>query len=241
MKHTMRCIGHRGAKGYFPENTLGSIRKALDLGARYIEIDVYNIEGNLAVFHDFRLERTSNGEGYLQAQKFDYLRTLDAGNGERIPTLLEVCQAIKDKACLNIELKGPNTAEPVAALIKQLVTEGWSKSTFLVSSFDHRQLKQMRYLDREVLLGALMCAMPVDDTKFAQDLSAFSVHPSIEFIDQRYVDDAHARGLKVFAYTVNHPEDIDKICALGVDGVFTDFPDRVLDKIPQPEFDNLWA
>ena len=140
MKHTMRCIGHRGAKGYLPENTLGSIRKALDLGARYIEIDIYNIEGNLAVFHDFRLERTSNGEGYLQDQKFDYLRTLDAGNGERIPTLLEVCQEIKGKACLNIELKGPNTAEPVAALIKQLVTEGWSKNTFLVSSFDHRQL-----------------------------------------------------------------------------------------------------
>ena len=237
----MISIGHRGAKGYLPENTLSSIAKALELGVMFIEIDVYNIKGELAVFHDHRYERTTNGTGTIQSQSFEYLRSLDAGNGERIPTLHEVCELIANKACLNIELKGPNTAAPVYAFINQLVQQGWHKDTFLVSSFDHRQLEETRQLDDEILLGALMCGMPVDDTKFAQDLSAFAVHPSIEFIDQRYVDDAHARGLKVYAYTVNYPDDINTLYQMGVDGVFSDYPDRVLDTIKQPVFEHKWA
>lgn len=236
----MLCIGHRGAKGHLPENTLASIQKALALGANFIEIDVYNIEGHLAVFHDNRFERTTDGEGYIQSQTFEYLRTLDAGNGERIPTLLEVCHLLDAKACLNIELKGPGTAAPVAALINKLVKQGWNKQAFLVSSFDHRQLLEIRRLDEDILRGALMCALPVDDTKFAEDLGAFSVHPSLEFIDQRYIDDAHARGMEVYAYTVNHLEDIEKMAALGVDGVFTDYPDRVLQCCPQGVFSNRW-
>lgn len=236
----MLCIGHRGAKGYLPENTLSSIRKALDLGARYIELDVYNVEGHLAVFHDDRFERTTDGVGYIQAQSFEYLRTLDAGDGERIPTLAEVCQLVDKQACLNIELKGPNTAARVTEMIARLVEQGWNKNAFLVSSFNHRQLMQMQKLDDEILLGALMCGLPVDDAKYAQDLAAFSVHPSIDFLDQRFIDDAHARNLKVLAYTVNHPEDIDKLYQLGVDGVFTDYPDRVLQSCPQGEFNNSW-
>lgn len=236
----MLCIGHRGAKGYLPENTLGSIRKALDLGARYIEIDVYNVEGHLAVFHDNRFERTTDGEGYIQAKSFAYLRTLDAGNGELIPTLAEVCREVNGEACLNIELKGPGTAAPVAKAVTQMVGQGWRKSAFLVSSFDHRQLVEMKKLDPEILLGALMCGLPVDDAKYAQDLGAYSVHPSMEFLDQRFIEDAHARNLKVFAYTVNHREDIDKLYQLGVDGVFTDFPDRVLSRYSQKEYIDSW-
>lgn len=236
----MLGIGHRGAKGYLPENTLGSVRKALDLGARFVEIDVYHIEGNLAVFHDDRLERTTGSEGYIYEQSFEYLRTLDAGNGEGIPTLLEVCREIDNKACLNIELKGPNTAGPVVEVINYFVQQGWDKNAFLVSSFDHRQLQDLQKLDDEILLGALMCGLPVDDAKYAQDLGAFSVHPSIDFLDQRFMDDAHARGLKVFVYTVNHPEDIKKMYRLGVDGVFTDYLDRVLKGYSQGEFANSW-
>ncbi len=236
----LQCVGHRGAKGYRPENTLSSVRKALELGARYIEIDVYHIEDKLAVFHDNRLERTTNGVGYLTEQSFDALRTLNAGNGERIPTLLEVCQLVDRKACLNIELKGPNTAKPVLRLINRLVKQGWHKQAFLVSSFDHRQLEQMRNLDEQILLGALINGLLVDDARFAHDLGAYSVHPSLEFIDQRFVEDAHAKGIKVYPYTVNHPEDIEKMYQLGVDGVFTDFPDRVLQNYPQTECSTRW-
>mgnify|MGYP000511847871 CR=1 FL=1 len=111
------CIGHRGAMGHAPENTLASIQKALELGTPCMEIDVYYVDGQLVVFHDHRLERTTNGSGFLVDQKFSDLRTLDAGNGEKIPTLQEVFETIHLKPALNIELKGTETTRPVLEFI----------------------------------------------------------------------------------------------------------------------------
>lgn len=224
---SMVCIGHRGACGHAPENTLASIRKALELGAQCLEIDVYLVDGRLVVFHDDRLERTTDGAGYLADQRFDDLRALDAGNGERIPTLEEVFDTLDRRAGINIELKGPGTARPVVERVRQYRSRGWGDDLILVSSFDHRQLAEVRRLDPRIKIGALHVGLPVDDAAFAAALGAYSVHSSIEFIDQRFVDDAHARGLRVFVFTVNHPDDIRKMAALGVDGIFTDFPDRV--------------
>ena len=136
-KPYLLCIGHRGAMGHAPENTLASIRKALELGVPCMEVDVYYVDGHLVVFHDDRLERLTNGSGYVWEQSFDYLRSLDAGDGQQIPTLEEVCEVIGSQACLNIELKGPDTAVPVAALLSKLIADGWDKEKFLVSSFYH--------------------------------------------------------------------------------------------------------
>ena len=191
------------------------------------------MDGELIVFHDNRLERTTNGVGYLCEQSFEYLRTLDAGGGQRIPTLKEVCEVIGHHACINIELKGPGTAAPVAAMITDLVANGWNRNAILVSSFDHRQLVELQQLDKRIQLGVLIYGLPADNSKFAEELGAFSVHPSLEFLDQRFVDDAHSRNLKVYAYTANYLEDIVKMHQLGVDGVFTNFPERVLEKYPQ--------
>jgi len=235
------CIGHRGAMGHAPENTLRAIRTALELGARCVEIDVYSVDGHLVVFHDDRLERTTNGSGYLSEQSFEQLRALDAGYGERIPTLEEVCDAIDAKACLNIELKGPDTAAPVAALLAKLIAAGWPSDTFLVSSFNHRSLQAMRQLNPDILLGALICGLPVDDARFATELGAFSVHACLDFVDQRFVDDAHDRGLKVFVYTVDHPDDLARMQRLGVDGVFSNFPERVLTAYSQGGVTNTWT
>ena len=239
-KPSLLCIGRRGAMGHAPENTLSSIRKALELGVQCIEVDVYYVDGHLVVFHDDRLERTSNAAGYLEEQSFEYLRSLDAGDGQRIPTLEEVCEEVDSKACLNIELKGAATAVPVVELISRYVEKGWHKDSFLVSSFNHRELLAVKRLDEDIKLGALIRALPVDDAKFAQDLGAFSVNPALDFIDQRFVDDAHDRGLKVYVYTVNHPEDINKMYRLGVDGVFSSFPERVLENYSQGEHTNRW-
>ena len=227
--------------GHEPENTLGSIRKALELGAPCIEVDVYWVDGELIVFHDNRLERTTNGFGYLWEKSFEYLRTLDAGGGQRIPTLKEVCEVIRYQACINIELKGPDTAAPVAALIGDLVAKGWNRNAILVSSFNHRELVAMKQFDKRIQLGALIYGLPVDDSRLAEELGAFSVHPSLEFLDKRFVDDAHSRDLKVYVYTVNHLEDIVRMHQLGVDGVFTNFPERVLEKYPQRGITNRWT
>jgi glycerophosphoryl diester phosphodiesterase len=222
------CIGHRGAMGHAPENTLLSIHKALKLGVPCMELDVYSVDGHLVVFHDNRLERTTNGTGYLLDQKFNDLRKLDAGNGEKIPTLKEAFEAINLKAGVNIELKGPDTAVPVAEFIAKMRETGWNDDLILVSSFNHRELLEMKQRDPRIKLGAMIVGLPVDDAIFAQSLGAYSVHLSIEFIDRRFVKDAHNRDLRVFVFTVDHPEDIKKMKELGVDGVFTNYPERVL-------------
>ena len=222
------CIGHRGAMGHAPENTLASIRKALELSVHCVEIDVYCVDGQLVVFHDSRLERTTNGTGYLLEQNFTDLRSLDAGDGERIPTLKEVFETVHLQAGVNIELKGPDTARPVVEFISKMRDIGWSDDLILISSFDHRELAQIRKLDPRIKVGAMIVGLPVDDAAFAESLGAYSVHLSLEFIDRRFVDDAHSRGLRVFVFTVNHPEDIIKMGEIGVDGVFTNYPERVL-------------
>ena len=232
-KPDLLCIGHRGAMGHAPENTLSSVRKALELGAPCIEVDVHHVDGNLLIFHDIRLERTTNGSGYLSGQSFEYLRSLDAGDGQQIPTLEEVCDVIDSRACINIELKGEATAAPVAALLTKLIKQGWDKEKFLVSSFNYPQLLVMSRLHADIKLGALMHGVPLEGTKFAEDIHAYSVHPSIDFVNQSIVDDAHSRRLKVFVYGVDHPEDIAKMYGLGVDGVFTGFPERVLENYAQ--------
>ena len=124
----------------------------LDDGAAPVEGDQLvdePVDGHLVVFHDDRLERTTNGSGYLCDQTFDGLRTLDAGKGQFIPTLEEVCQAVRDKASLNIELKGSGTGAPVARVLSELIDEGWDKDTFLVSSFHHRELLQVNRLNQK--------------------------------------------------------------------------------------------
>jgi glycerophosphoryl diester phosphodiesterase len=226
------CIGHRGAMGHAPENTLLSIHEALKLGVPCMELDVYSVDGHLVVFHDSRLERTTNGTGYLLDQKFNDLRKLDAGNGEKIPTLKEAFEAINLKAGVNIELKGPDTAVPVAEFVARMRKSGWHDDLILVSSFNHRELLEVKRRDPRIKLGAMIVGLPIDDAIFAQSLGAYSVHLSIEFIDRRFVKDAHNRDLRVFVFTVDHPEDIKKMEELGVDGVFTNYPERVLKNNP---------
>jgi glycerophosphoryl diester phosphodiesterase len=241
---TLLCIAHRGAMGHAPENTIASIQKALELGAPCIEIDVYSVNGDLLVIHDERLERTTNGKGKLWDHDFGYLRSLDAGNGERIPTLAEVCGEIDGRACLNIELKGANVAADVVYFIQNMLDPDvscWRREQLLISSFDHRALEQVHKLDPSLNLAALGYSIPTSYAHFAQELGAIAVNPSLELIDQVYVDDAHARGLKVYVYTVNEPEDIQAMATMGVDGVFTNYPERVLAHYQQPDLNKGWT
>lgn len=221
-------IGHRGALGYEPENTLLSFAKALELKVDAIELDVYLVDGHLVVIHDDRVDRTTNGEGYVWDFTFEELRKLDAGKGALIPTLEEVFDLVDKKIQVNIELKGKGTAEPLNVLLKKYIQEkGWTASHFLVSSFDHHELKKFHELMPEIRIGALITALPLNYAKFAEELNAWSINPSLEFINQEFVDDAHQRGMKVLVWTVNHPDDIARMKALGVDGVFCNYPDRL--------------
>jgi glycerophosphoryl diester phosphodiesterase len=222
------CFGHRGARGYEPENTLRSVRKALALGADGVEVDVYWVDEHLVVIHDDTLGRTTDGVGPVAEKSFGYLRSLDAGKGERIPTLSEVFDAVNRRAVINVELKGPGTAGPVVQLIKEYVrSHSWRYEDFLISSFDLARIEIARRLLPDIRTGALIEKVPSNLAAFAESLGAWSLHPSKRFVTPELVVDAHRRGLKVYVYTINRPAEIATVTALGVDGVFTDYPDRV--------------
>ncbi|HKI69483.1 MAG TPA: glycerophosphodiester phosphodiesterase family protein [Verrucomicrobiae bacterium] len=223
------CFGHRGARGHEPENTLRSVRRALELGANGIEVDVYLADGRLIVIHDDTLSRTTNGSGCVAEKSFAYLRSLDAGKGERIPTLAEIFGSVNRRAVINVELKGPGTAESVVHLIERYIqAKNWRYEDFVVSSFDHSQIQTIKRLQPKIRTGALIKIVPPGLAKFAERLGAWSLHPGKRCVTPKLVADAHRRGLKVFVFTVNRPSEIAAMAALGVDGVFTDYPDRVV-------------
>ncbi len=223
----MLNIGHRGAMGYEPENTLLSIQKAIELGADYVEIDIHLVDGQLVVIHDETLDRTTNFKGFLANYTFEELRKADAGKGQQIPTLDEVIELTKNKVGLNIELKGKGTAQPVQRLLSRLTTE--HKSSILVSSFHLHELVLFKELDKTVRIGVLSNKRIEQVLPNAVELSAFSINIGTKAATQLFVDKAHQTGFKVYVYTVNTVEEQLQMKNLGVDGVFSNYPDRVLD------------
>ncbi|MFC2170647.1 glycerophosphodiester phosphodiesterase [Calditrichota bacterium] len=224
-------FAHRGASGHYPENTLLAFEKAISAGLTWIETDVYLIEDKLVIIHDDRLERTTNGTGHVAQKSLDYLRSLDAGNGEKIPFLEEALDLIDKRAGMNIEMKGKNTAAATAQVINRYVTEkGWSYDQFLVSSFIHPELLEFKHLCPQVRTGALIAHIPLNFAAFAEKLDIYSIHASIEFLSEEFIYDAHERGLKFFVYTVNHQEDVRRMIEMNVDGIFTDYPELAFPK-----------
>lgn len=221
-------IGHRGAMGLEPENTLRSFDKALKLGVNGVEFDVQNIHGELLVFHDESLERTTNGKGKLLNHSVEALRKLDAGKGEQIPTLAEVVELIGDQAFINIELKGLDTASLVMDLVKLLDKKRFKKEQFIISSYLFSELYLVHELDPEIQIGVIADDQPLIALDFADEVDAYSFHPSYSILDDQLVDDAHNAGMKVYVHTVNDLDKIDQARLMKVDGVFTDYPDRVL-------------
>lgn len=221
----MLCIGHRGAAGLEPENTIRSVRRALAMGVDGIEIDVHWVDGALLVIHDDRLNRTTNGTGLLRHHTVTQLRALDAGLGERIPLLAEVLDAVDRRALVNIELKGRRTAQPVLALLREYTTQrGWTPQDFLISSFRRSELRQLPGAGFPI--GILFAASPRLFRRIARDLGAASINVPLNRVTPGLVARVHKDGRKLLVYTVNAPEDMDRMQRLGVDGIFTDFPDR---------------
>lgn len=225
----MQIIAHRGASGLAPENTLKAMAKALVLGVSAIEIDVQAADGELWVFHDRRLERCTNGKGVLSEQSRAYLKRLDAGEGEGIPTLWQVMEAIAGRCELHIELKGAHTADAVAAMTRRAEAElGFAASQWVISSFHHPELVRFATLRPDIRIGALTANLPLRLAHFAEALGAWSINCDVDFIDTALVDDAHRRGLKVLVYTVDEHSDQQQLAAMGIDGIFTNRPDRFI-------------
>ena len=222
-------IGHRGAKGYFAENTLESIQKALIFGVDAIEIDVHRCKtGELVVIHDFTLDRTTNGSGEVAKKSLSEIKALKVEDEFEIPLLTEVLDFIQGKCTINIELKGLNTATATAKIIKKYIAEkNWTYKDFILSSFQKNELFQMRKLDKNVALGILSKASVTEAIELGKLLKASAIHPSLGIITRDNVKASHKAGFNVNVWTVNEPEDIQRMREFGVDGIISDFPDRL--------------
>ena len=215
-------IGHRGAAGLEPENTLRSFARALQIGVDAIELDVYCVDGELVVIHDDTLERTTNGRGNVMATSYDALRRLDAGAGERIPTLDEVLNLVAGKVTVNVELKGEGTAAPVAERIASHPDDD-----LLVSSFDHRELGRFRAAMPKARVAPLFHRASSRMFDIADSLNAWSINLSVELASADRLRAITDNGYRSLVYTVNDPAVASRLQGDGAGGIFTDFPDRM--------------
>ena len=199
------------------------------MGADWIEIDVQMADGEAWVIHDRQLDRTTNGSGLVSQHTRAQLQAIEAGDGQPIPTLAQVLDLVAGRAGLNVELKGAGSAGFVAAALANRVQAGRADwADYIVSSFHHGWLQAVRTLEPDLPVGALYVGVPVDLAAEAEALGATAVHLGLDFLDPAMIDDAHARGLDVHVYTVNTEADLRWMTELGVDGVFTDYPDRAV-------------
>jgi len=222
-------IGHRGAKGHVTENTLQSIQKAMDFNVDGIEIDVHVCKtGELVVFHDFTLDRLTNGTGEIGEKTLSQLQNLQVEDQYTIPTLREVLQLIDNKLLINIELKGEGTAIPTCNIIQELVNDKkWSLENILVSSFQQNELVDVFNYDSNIPLGVLTKASVNQAIVFAKTINAKAIHPSFSLLSKNNVQKAKEEGLLVNAWTVNTKQAIKRIKSYQVDAIISDFPDRL--------------
>ena len=220
-------IGHRGAKGHLAENTLASFQKALDMGADGIELDVHVCAtGELVVIHDFTVDRTTNGSGEVHKMTLSELKKLRVDGEHTIPLLDEVLALVNRKCLVNIEMKGRHTAKPVSDFVDAYVkSRGYSYNDFIVSSFQREELLIMHEVNKNIPLGILTQASVTQAWEWAMEFSAKAIHPHYSLLTESNVKKAQQAGLKVYTWTINDAEDIERIKSYHVDGIISDFPE----------------
>ncbi|TVY09761.1 glycerophosphodiester phosphodiesterase [Paenibacillus cremeus] len=235
-KHQPLIIGHRGAKGSAPENTLAAFALAFEQGAEAIELDVQeSADGELIVCHDATVDRTTNGKGRIAELTVAELQKLDAGGwyherfaGEKLPTLAEVFELVPVEYMINVEIKCP-FSERLFVRLKELLEQYDRLQSVVVSSFNHKLLQELKQRLPELKAGLLYEANFTQHRKMAEGsgIGVFSLHPQFRLIGAEDVKDALAHGLQVYPYTINELTDLQRAVEAGVSGIITDYPDRL--------------
>jgi glycerophosphoryl diester phosphodiesterase len=228
-KNFMLKIAHRGAKGYEPENTLKAFQKALDLNADGIELDIHlSADGHLIVIHDETIDKMTNGKGFVNTLSLPELKSFLIADQYEIPTLNEVFDLVNKNCLINIELKDAETAAKTATLINEYVAEkNWKYEHFIVSSFDWNALQEVHNLDSNIPIGVLAETNLDLAVAFAETIKAKAIHPYYHLLNPENVQEMQEKGFLVLPWTVNIEEDIQKIKSYKVDGIITDFPDKI--------------
>lgn len=219
----MLKIGHRGAKGYEPENTVASFQKAIDLQVDGIELDVHlSADNQLVVIHDKTIDRTTNGKGLVKNCTAAELQK------HQIPTLADVFDLVDKKCWINVELKEKGTAKPVVELIEKYIREkNWDYDQFIISSFEWGFLEEVAALNTAIPIGVLTETDIDSAITFAKKIKAKAIHPDFTLLTQDNTAAMQKQGFLVFPWTVNERDDIQKIKTYPINGIITDFPDRI--------------
>ena len=234
-----KVIGHRGASGYAPENTLASFRKARELGLQWVEFDVVLCKtGEAILIHDHTVDRTTNSDGDVGELSYDIISKLDAGNwfspefaGEKIPRLRDAIPVLGElNLGANIELKPcPKRAVVTARTVVNILEECWPENLPqpIISSFVPEALKAVRKMNPDAQLGILMQKWRRDWQIFADEINAISIHVNQKVLDQEKVQAIKDSGRLAMAYTVNDAARAEELFSWGVDSVFSDVPDKI--------------
>ena len=183
--------------------------------------------GELVVFHDFTLDRMTNASGEVSKYTLNQLKRVKVTGNYKIPTLSEVLTLINNKCLLNIGLKGQDTAKEASRLIEFFVEKkGWDYNNIIVSSFQKDLLETVYKINHKIPLGVLTDSNLDEAVNFAKTIKAVAIHPDFTMLTQEIVEKLK-EDYKVFPFTVNNLKPIERIKSYGVDGIITDFPDRL--------------
>ncbi len=224
LKERFFIVGHRGAKGLEPENTLKSVRRALELGVDAVEVDVrVSGDGYPVVIHDETVDRTTDGSGLVAEMSLEELRRLDAGGGEKIPLFEEVLREVHGKAVLFVEFKVLEAVTPVLEKVEEM--KAWKSILFISFHPDH--LLKVKEYRRDAYIG-LIYSQPSDGIVLAKKIGAVAVLPQYRLATEKAVAFAKRLKLMVVPWVVNDLETGLKLKSYGVNGLATDRPDILL-------------
>jgi len=231
-------IAHRGACGHCPENTRASFLRAIELGADMIELDCQlTRDGAVVVIHDETLDRTTTGKGRVRDHTLKEIKALDAGawfgsefSGEEVLTLEEAITLLRGHVELNLEIKGEESPGRLEIQCVGIVRSLRFFEQTVFSSFTPARMRLVRDLGEDARVGILVDrgGSWSGALALADELGAEALHPERTLVRAATVSQAHGAGLEVRAWPVNRPEEIVRLAALGVDGIFSDFPERLL-------------
>ncbi len=216
--------GHRGASGHAPENTILAFKTALTMGADGIECDIRESrDGKLVIFHDANFRRIAGKSSSINRLSLAEIQKIDVGNGERIPTLQALFEHTPQDFLLNLEMKDVRPENLINAIYRHNV-----QHRVLLSSFDSEVLRKVRSLDSAIRIGYLVdrkMGLPV--FKKATAMKAQAIHFSKRLITEDKIAQVHREGFLVYAYTVDAPNQMSHFMKMGIDGLFTNYPDRL--------------
>ena len=238
----IRVIAHRGFSGRAPENTLIAIRRAIEVGADMVEIDVTMTgDGHVILLHDETLDRTTDGLGAPTDMTLDEIRRLDAGSwfapeyaGEGVPTLDEALATVKGRILINVEIKSEAVSHGVVPRVAAAIEEHGMIDQVVVSSFSPEALRLMKITDPTVVTASLFnkeLHTGRDPLEIVQEVGSRGFNISAKRVTEAMIERCRTHGFPVAVYTVNEPGELRRLKDLGVNAVFTDHPDLMIGEL----------